>query len=145
MGTSVEESSGNPVLIDRAKSYNMHAFPRVDGQNTLEVYDVVSQAAEYARTTGPVLLEVMTYRYLGHGVSDRLYDSETRKEEMSRFKDRDPIDVMAEHIRAQGYPDTDETFKRIHAQVEEQVEASIEFARQSPEPTVEDLYRHIYV
>lgn len=145
MGTAVEESSGNPVLIDRAKSYNMHAFPRVDGQNTLEVYDVVSQAAEYARTTGPVLLEVMTYRYLGHGVSDRLYDSETRKEEMSRFKDRDPMDVMAEHIRAQGYQNIDEEFNRIHAQVEEQVEASIEFARQSPEPTVEDLYRHVYI
>ena len=143
MGTSVEESAGNPILIERAIAYGMHSLPRIDGQDPLAVYDAVSEAAEYARTKGPVLLEAMTYRYLGHGVSDRIYA--TREEEMSEFKQRDPIDVMAEHIRKKDYKNIDEEFDRIHEQVEEEVEAAIEFARESERPTEDDLYSHVYV
>lgn len=143
MGTSVEESSGNPILIERAKSYNMHSMGRIDGQDPLVVYDAIGEAAEYARKNGPVLIEAMTYRYRGHGVSDRMYD--TREDELAQFRQRDPIDVMAEHIRAKDYKDIDAEFERIHAEVEKQVAEAVEFARQSPKPTPEDLYRHVYV
>lgn len=143
MGTSVEEAAGNPILIERAKSYNMHALPRIDGQDAISMYEAVSEAAEYARQNGPVLLEAMTYRYLGHGVSDRVYAS--REQEMAEFKQRDPIDVIEQHIRDKNYKDTDAELERIHTTVERQVAEAIEFARQSPAPTVEDLYRHIYV
>lgn len=143
MGTSVEESAGNPILHERAKSYNIHDFGRIDGQDPLAVYDTVTKAAEYARENGPVLIEAMTYRYLGHGVSDRMYDK--REDEMQQFKQRDPIDVMADHIRAKDYKGIEAEFERIHKEVERQVAESIEFARQSPDPTVEDLTKHVYV
>jgi pyruvate dehydrogenase E1 component alpha subunit len=142
MGTSVEESAGNPILHERAKAYNMHDMGRVDGQDPLVMYDTISEAAEYAREHGPVLIEAMTYRYLGHGVSDRVYA--TREEEMAEFKQRDPIDVMAEHIRKKDYKNIEQEFERIHAEVERQVEEAIEFARHSDDPTPEELYTYIY-
>ncbi len=143
MGTSVEESAGNPILIERAQSYGMHSLPRFDGQDALAVYDNVSEAAEYARAKGPVLLEAMTYRYRGHGVSDRIYA--TREEEMQEFLNRDPIDVMTEHIRKKDYKDIDAEFERIHEEVEQIVNESVEYAREAPEPTMDDLTNNVYV
>jgi pyruvate dehydrogenase E1 component alpha subunit len=142
MGTSVEESSGNPRLIERAIAYGMHSLPRIDGQDPLAVYDAITEAAEYARTKGPVLLEAMTYRYLGHGVSDRVYA--TREAEMAEFQQRDPIDVMKQHIIDKDYKDIDKDFERIHAEVEKQVEEAVEYARQAPNPTPDELYTHVY-
>ncbi len=142
MGTSVQESAGNPRLIDRAIGYGIKAFDRIDGQDPLAMYDAISEAAEYARKHGPVLLEAMTYRYLGHGVSDRLYAS--RENEMEEFKQRDPIDVMAEHIRAKDYKDIEADFERIHDEVDKQVEEAVEFARNADDPKPEELYTHIY-
>ena len=143
MGTSVEESSGNPILHERAKAYNLHDMARVDGQDTVGMYNCISDAAEHARKNGPVMIEAMTYRYRGHGVSDRLYAS--RSEEMKLFQDRDPITVMAEYIRAKDYKNIEEEFEKIHAQVKVQVEESVAFARQSPEPALENIYTNIYV
>ncbi len=142
MGTSVQESSGNPKLIERAIAYGMKSYDRIDGQDTLVVYDAVQEAAAYAREHGPVLLEVMTYRYMGHGVSDRLYD--TREDEMAEFKQRDPIDVMAEYIRKKDYKDIDQDFERIHAEVEAQVTEAVEFARNADNPTPDELYANVY-
>lgn len=143
MGTAVEESAGNPILHERAKSYNIHDLGRVDGQDAIAMHDKVAEAAEYARKNGPVMIEAMTYRYLGHGVSDRMYAS--REEEMQEFRQRDPIDVLAEYIREKDYKNIDAEFERIHAEAEQLVEESVEFARQSPDPAPEELYNHIYV
>ncbi len=142
MGTSVEEAAGNPVLHERAKAYNMHDMGRVDGQDAEVMYDAISEAAEYARSNGPVMIEAMTYRYKGHGVSDRIYA--TREEEMAEFKLRDPIDVMAEHIREKGYKDIEAEFERIHRIVEEEVDEAVTFARESDNPTPDELYAHVY-
>jgi pyruvate dehydrogenase E1 component alpha subunit len=143
MGTSVEETSGNPVLHERAQAYNMLSLGRVDGQDTIAVYDAITQAAEHARATGPVFVECMTYRYRGHGVSDRMY--ETRAEEMEQFKQRDPIDVLAEYIRKKDYKDIEAEFARIRATVEDEVEEAITYARASEDPAPEELYNHVYV
>ncbi|MEM6281162.1 MAG: thiamine pyrophosphate-dependent enzyme [Chloroflexota bacterium] len=145
MGTAVEEAAGNPILHERAQGYGIKDMGRIDGQDTLEVYEVVQEAAEYARENGPVLIEAMTYRYRGHGVSDRLFESDARADEMTQFKERDPITVMAEHIRKRDYVDTEAELKRIHERVEEEVEAAIKFARESAEPYPDELYTHVYV
>lgn len=142
MGTSIEESAGNPILHERAKSYNIHDMGRIDGQDPLVVHKAIQDAAAFARENGPVLIEAMTYRYLGHGVSDRMYAK--REDEMQQFRQRDPIDVMAGHLRDKGYKDIEAEFERIHATVARQVAEAIEFARQSPDPTVDDMTKHIY-
>lgn len=142
MGTSVEESAGNPILNERAQAYNMHNMGRIDGQSAVKVYEKVQEAAEYARQNGPVLIEAITYRYKGHGVSDRIYD--TREEEMEEFKERDPIDVLAEIIRERDYKNIEDDFEQIHADVEQIVEEAITFARESDDPYPDELYAHVY-
>ncbi len=143
MGTSVEETAGNPVLHERAQAYNMLSLGRIDGQDTVAVYEAITKAAEHAREHGPVFVEAMTYRYRGHGVSDRMY--ETRTEEMEQFKQRDPIDVLAEYIRKKDYKDIEAEFARIRVKVEEEVEEAITYARAAEDPYPEELYTHIHV
>lgn len=145
MGTAVEETAGNPILNERAKGYGIKNMGRIDGQDTLKVYEAVQEAAEYARENGPVLIEAITYRYMGHGVSDRLYKSDEREGEMENFQERDPITVMRQYLEKKDYSGLQADLEKIHEEVEETVEESIKFARESEEPAPEELYAHVYV
>jgi pyruvate dehydrogenase E1 component alpha subunit len=142
MGTPVEMSSGQPELIKRAIGYGMKAFDRIDGQDVFAVHHTMQQAVEYARKEGPVLLESMTYRYEGHGVSDKMYAQ--RKDELNQFKLRDPLIVLKDHLLSE-FPDAKNAVAQIEGQVERQVAQAVKFADESPEPTYEDLVNHIYV
>jgi pyruvate dehydrogenase E1 component alpha subunit len=141
MGTPVDIASGQAELIKRAQAYGMKAYDRIDGQDVCAVYEVCRQAVEYARTTGPVLLESITYRYEGHGVSDRIYQK--RADEMRHFRDRDPIKVMAERLK-RDYADIEPAMQAIEAGTAEIIERAVQFAEESPEPGPEDLWRHVY-
>ena len=141
MGTSVEVSSGQPELIKRAIAYGMKSYDRIDGMDAVAVYETCRQAAEYARSTGPVLLESITYRYEGHGVSDRIYQK--RQEEMRHYQERDPIRVMDQRLK-ELFPDIGPALQALEAAAAETVEQAIQFAEESPDPTAEDLTRHVY-
>ncbi len=141
MGTPNELASGQPELIKRAIAYGMKQGPRIDGQNVLSVHDATSEAVEYARKHGPILLESMTYRYEGHGMSDKMYAA--RSEELQHYKDRDPITVLRNYLLEQ--------FQEIGPELEaaenlavDIVEEAVRFANESPDPDASELTRHIY-
>lgn len=141
MGTANEVASGQPELIKRAISYGMKQGPRIDGQNVLSVHDATSEAVEYARKHGPILLESMTYRYEGHGVSDKMFVNRT--EELQHYRERDPIIILRDYLLEQ--------FEEIGPELEaaenlavDIVEESVKFADQSTDPDYSDLTRHVY-
>jgi pyruvate dehydrogenase E1 component alpha subunit len=142
MGTPVEVSTGQPELIKRAVAYGMKSYERMDGMNVFVVYDTVTKAVEYARKKGPVLLESLTYRYEGHGMSDKMYAA--RVEEMETYKARDPISLLKDKL-CELYPDVGPTLADIETRVDAQVAETERFSEQSPDPTYEDLVRHVYV
>jgi pyruvate dehydrogenase E1 component alpha subunit len=142
MGTPVEVSTGQPELHKRAIAYGMKDMGRVDGQDVLAVYDRISEAVEYARKTGPVLLESMTFRYKGHGVSDRAYIE--RADELQEWEARDPITVLAGKLTKQ-FKNIQPELDKIHEEVSQVVAEAVEYAENSPMPGYEDLVRNIYV
>jgi pyruvate dehydrogenase E1 component alpha subunit len=142
MGTPVEVSSGQPELHKRAIAYGIKDGGRIDGQNVLEVYEAVSQAAEYARTSGPVLLEALSYRYKGHGVSDRSYSE--RQQELDEWHARDPITVARDLITKR-FKNVESELAEIDQEAKAVVAEAVEYAENSPMPTYEDLVSNVYV
>jgi pyruvate dehydrogenase E1 component alpha subunit len=142
MGTKVEISTGQPELVKRAIGYGIKEGGRIDGMNAIDVYKATTEAAEYARKHGPVLMECITYRYEGHGVSDRMFS--TRVEEMEKWQDRDPITVLRDII-CNKYKEIGPELDKLEQKAIGIVEESVKFADESPEPTYEDLVRNIYV
>jgi len=145
MGTRIEQSTGQPDLVKRAIAYGMKEGPRVDGQNVVAVYEGVSEAVEYARKNGPVLMEALTYRYKGHGVSDKQYDvREGFKEELNEWAEKDPINVLRKYLAA-NYDGIDKELARIDEEADKIVAEAVQYAEDSPVPTYEDLINNIYV
>lgn len=145
MGTRVEESTGQPEIVKRAIAYGIKEGPRVDGQDVVKVYDAVSEMVEYARKHGSVLMESLTYRYQGHGVSDRQYDSrDDLKSELEIWQRRDPIVVLRDQLTKR-FKNIGAELERIEKEADRIVAESVEFADQSPDPTYEDLISNVYV
>jgi pyruvate dehydrogenase E1 component alpha subunit len=144
MGTRVEDASGQPELHKRAIAYGMKDMGRVDGQNVIEVYDTVKEAVDYARKNGPVLIEAITYRYRGHGVSDRSYDKRFSDELAEWQSQRDPIVLLRQKLTSE-FKNIDSELKKLEQKADQEVEQSVEFALNSPEPGYEDLIRNVYV
>lgn len=142
MGTPVYKASGQTELHKRAIAYDMKDMGRVDGQNVIEVYECVSEAVNYARKNGPVLLEAMTFRYRGHGVSDRAY--EKREDELSEWQERDPITVLRDHLTKK-YKNIEPELEKLDAQAKAVVDEAVKYAEESEAPGYEDLIRNVYV
>jgi pyruvate dehydrogenase E1 component alpha subunit len=145
MGTRIEAASGQPELVKRAIAYGMKEGPRVDGQNVIEVYEAVSEAVAYARKKGPILMESLTYRYKGHGVSDKQYDvRDDLKEELDEWHEKDPITVLSRYL-IKNYDGIETELKKIDQEADKIVAEAVEFGENSPVPTYEDLVNNIYV
>ena len=147
MGTEVERASGQTELHKRAVAYGMKDFGRVDAQNVMEVYDVATKAVDYARKNGPCLIEHITYRYRGHGVSDKQYDTrdDMAKELEQWMEDKDPITILRKHLQ-DNYKNVDNKMAEFEDEARAIVQESVEFAENSPMPnTYEDLMSNIYV
>ncbi len=142
MGTKVEDASGQTVLVKRAIAYGIKEGPRVDGQDVIKVYEATQEAAEYARKHGSVLMESLTYRYEGHGVSDKAYAN--RKEELAHWEELDPIIKLRDYL-CEKYKDVGSTLEKLEHQAVDTVADAVKFADESPAPTAEDLVNHIYV
>ncbi len=147
MGTEVDRASGQVELHRKAEAYGIKSFGRVDAQNALEVYAVASTAVEYARAHGPVVIEHVTYRYRGHGVSDKQYDA--REDMSAELKEwmatREPIKILRDCIESQ-YGDVGEVLAQHEADAVQIVADSVTFAEASELPsTYEDLMRNTYV
>ena len=143
MGTSVERASAETHLFKRGVSFNIPG-EEVDGMDVEAVAQAGARAAEHARTgKGPYILEMKTYRYRGHSMSDPA-KYRTREEVDAVKKARDPIDHFRERLEALGYAD-EAALKAIDADVKKIVADSAEFARTTPEPDPSELYTDVYL
>ncbi len=139
MGTAVQRASAIEDLYKKALAYDMR-HDVVDGFNVLEVYKKVKAAVDHARATyEPSLLEIRTYRYRGHSMSDPIHGHYRTKEEVEEHKKYDPISVFADILRAEGIAD-DEWFDEEEKRVKKIVDECVEFAESSPEPPLDELY-----
>ncbi|MCE2991420.1 MAG: pyruvate dehydrogenase (acetyl-transferring) E1 component subunit alpha [Candidatus Jidaibacter sp.] len=143
MGTSVERSSGEVELYKRGISFGIEG-KKIDGMNFESVYHGIKEAVDQIKSgRGPLLIEVETYRYRGHSMSDPA--KYRAKEEVEKYKsERDPIDAIEKHLissKLATKPDLEAIEKRIVDQVKE----AVAFAQNSSEPSEEELYKDIYV
>jgi len=141
MGTSAERASASTEFYKRGSAYGIPG-ERVDGMDVLTVKAAGLKAVEFARTGGgPYILEMLTYRYRGHSMSDPA-KYRTKEEVDEVKKKRDPIDRLREELVAKGMLD-DAALKDIDREVRDVVVRAAEFAQQSPEPDPAELYTEV--
>ena len=141
MGTSVIRSSAETELHKRGSSFEIKGI-QVDGMNVLEVRDASKKAIKYARDgKGPMILEMKTYRYRGHSMSDPA-KYRTRDEVTKTRSERDPIDMVKNRLIEEGWA-TDDTLKSIDKEIKSVVADAAEFAQTSPEPDASELYTDV--
>ena len=141
MGTSVERTSNVHELWKLGLSYEMPS-EAVDGMSCEAVHMAIEKAAKRARKgDGPTLLEINTYRYKGHSMSDP--QKYRTKEEVESYKALDPIEVTLETIYKNKMA-TEAEIEAINEKVKAQVEESVRFAEESPLPEADQLYVGVY-
>lgn len=142
MGTSVERTSNVTNLSTLGASFEMPS-ESVDGMSPEAVTEAIARAAERARAgEGPTLLDIQTYRYKGHSMSDpQKYRS---KEEVQEYQQKDPIEYVLRVIRDNKYLSETE-IEAIEADVKSVVDESVKFAEESPLPDASELYEDIYM
>lgn len=142
MGTSVERTSNVEELWKIGLSFEMPS-ESVDGMSPESVHEAISRAAEHIRAgNGPYFLEIRTYRYKGHSVSDPA--KYRTKEEVQAYQDRDPIKVTEDKIIS-GKIATAAEIQAIKDLIKAEVEDAVEFAENSPYPDAAELYTDNYV
>lgn len=142
MGTAVTRSSNVTELYEIGESYDMPA-KGVDGMTCEDVYYAIKEAAEHARSgKGPYLLEMKTYRYKGHSMSDPA--KYRTKEELESYKKEDPIEKVKETILKKKFA-TEEALKKINKKVLDQVQECVDFAEKSELPDPSELYEDVYL
>ena len=142
MGTAFERVAAVTDIVEHACSYDM-AAELVDGMDALAVYDATRRAVERARKRGhPTLLEVRTYRYMGHSMSDPLHGVYRTKEEVEEQRKRDPIAQLAMKLKDEGV--LDQTgLDAMDAEIRKEVEDAVRFADESPDPDPAELTTHV--
>src|SRR5207237_1729442 len=141
MGTSVERSSAQAELYKRGASFNIPG-EEVDGMDVEVVFAAGKKAVQWARGgKGPIILEMKTYRYRGHSMSDPA-KYRTREEVQSVREKRDPIEHYGQRLLARKQA-SDQELKAIDKNVRMAVNMAAEFATESPEPGPAELYTNV--
>ncbi len=144
MGTSIERSSAKSTeLYNRGQAYGIPGM-QVDGMDVIAVKEAGTKAVAHARSgKGPFILEMLTYRYRGHSMSDPAkYRS---KEEVQKTRqERDPIERLRSLLLEEGAAD-EAKLKEIDREVKGVVSEAADFAQTSPEPDPSELYTDVYV
>jgi pyruvate dehydrogenase E1 component alpha subunit len=141
MGTALERSESETDLALKAAAYEIPAWS-ADGMDVLAVEEATRRAALAVRGgEGPCFLEFQTYRFRAHSMYDP--DLYRTKEEIERWKERDPIDGLVARMRADGLLEEGE-LERVDAEVGEEVDAAVAFAEAGTLEPVEDLLRFVY-
>ncbi|MBP9015508.1 MAG: pyruvate dehydrogenase (acetyl-transferring) E1 component subunit alpha [Candidatus Atribacteria bacterium] len=140
MSFPAQKAFALPDIAERAKGYGIPGVS-IDGNNVLEVYETAQIAIERARQgEGPTFIEARTYRWKGHSKSDR--QAYRTKEEVREWMNKDPIKFLEKHLREETV--REEELENIKKQVEREIEEAINFALESPEPTLEEARRMVY-
>jgi len=142
MGTSVERSTSLKQIVDRAEGYDIPGCV-VDGMNFRHVRDTLSEVVESIRKDPhPAFVEVRTYRYRGHSMSDPA--SYRTKEQLEKYRLDDPITRLRAQLTREGKL-TNEKFDELDKEAKRIALESVKFAEQSDEPPLEKLYDYTYV
>ena len=143
MGTAQNRSTSTPDLYTRGEAFGIPG-ETVGGMDVLAVKDAGDRAVKHCRSgNGPYILEIKTYRYRGHSMSDPA-KYRTREEVQKMREERDAIEQVRSMLLAGEYASEDE-LKAIDKEVKAIVNAAAEFSKESPEPPVEELWTDIYV
>jgi pyruvate dehydrogenase E1 component alpha subunit len=141
MGTAVDRASAVSSIAIKARGYDMPS-DTADGMDVLKVYEATQKALESVRSgPGPLLLELTTYRFRGHSMGDP--ERYRKPEEVKKWEESDPIGVYRKYLTGNKIA-SDKALDEMDAEVLEEVDAAVQFAEASPEPTMEDLYKDIY-
>lgn len=141
MGTSVERTSNVLDIYKLADAYDMPG-DSVDGMRPEAVHHAVTRAVNRARNSdGPTLLEIKTYRYKGHSMSDPA--KYRTKEELEEYKEKDPIEYVLRELRENNLA-TEEEIEAVNLFVKNTVDDCVNFAENSPWPDVSEVYKDIY-
>ena len=144
MGTAFERVAAVTDVVEHACSYDM-AAELVDGMNAMTVYDATKRAVERARKHGhPTLLEVRTYRFMGHSMSDPLHGVYRSKDEVEEQRSRDPITQLAGRLKEEAAIDQ-AALDAMDAEIQTEVEEAVKFADESPDPDPDELYTDVLV
>ena len=142
MGTSVARSASEDQFHKRGESFRIPGI-QVDGMDVLAVRGAAEEALAWTRAgKGPIILELKTYRYRGHSMSDPA-KYRTREEVQSYREGRDPIDQAARELEAMGM--TDEELKTIDKEIKDIVIAAAKYAEEAPEPEPGELQTNVLV
>jgi pyruvate dehydrogenase E1 component alpha subunit len=141
MGTSLARAMSLQNISEKARAYQMES-EFVDGMDVLAMRRATQRAIKRARDNYlPTLIEARTYRYMGHSMSDP--GNYRTRAEIEKYQERDPIKVFTATLKENGFL-TDQDIADFEAQVKEEVERSVRFAEESPEPDPSELYTHVY-
>lgn len=142
MGTSVERTSNVTELSTLGASYEMPA-EGVDGMDPEAVYNAMEKALKHVRAgKGPYLLDIQTYRYKGHSMSDP--QKYRTKDEVEEYKQQDPIAIAKQKILSKKWA-TEADLDAVNKKVKAAVEESVQFAEESPMPEGKELYNDVYL
>jgi pyruvate dehydrogenase E1 component alpha subunit len=142
MGTTVERASAVSEIQQKAEGYGM-VHERVDGMDVLAVYDAAKEAIETVRhSSGPRMLEIMTYRFRGHSMGDP--ERYRKQEEVKKWEEHDPIGIFHAYL-TENKKASVKALEEIVARAKADVQKAVEFAEASPEPGLDTLFDHVYV
>ena len=142
MGTSVERTTAQTDIYKLGLPYGIPSSP-VDGMDPVAVHNAMDEAVARARRgEGPTFLEVRTYRYKGHSMSDP--QKYRTKEELESYKAKDPIEAVKQTILNEDYAD-EKWFDEMDEKIKDIVDEAVQFAEESPWPEASELYTDVYV
>lgn len=142
MGTSVERSSNVTDIAKLGLAYDMPS-EQVDGMDVFDVHEKVKAAADRCRRgDGPVFLEMRTYRYRGHSMSDPA--KYRTKEELEKYKEQDPV-IRLQHLLLDKKLMTEAELDAIDQRVKDLVQGSVDFSEASPFPDSSEIFKDIYI
>jgi len=142
MGTAVDKASAGSELYKRGEAFGIKG-EIVDGMNVFKVIDAAQKAGNYVRTgKGPYILEVQTYRYRGHSMSDPA--KYRTKEELDSYKSNDPLDIVSKEIIKRKFS-TDKELEKINKKIILEIKEAAAFALDSDFPSDDDLYTNVYL
>jgi len=142
MGTSQQRSTSSAEIWERGRAFGIEGMA-VDGMDVLAVKEAGEKAVAHCRSgKGPYILEIKTYRYRGHSMSDPA-KYRTREEVQKMRDERDPIEAVRSILLTGKHASEDE-LKAIDKEIKAVVNEAAEFSKQSPEPALDELYTDIY-
>ena len=142
MGTSVNRASAGTELFKRGEAFDIPG-KIVDGMNVFDVIDSAEEAGKYVRQgKGPYILEMQTYRYRGHSMSDPA--KYRTKEELESYKSQDPIQIAYDEIINKKIA-SKKDLEKIDKEIINKIKKAADYALESPFPKEEELYTDVYI